>query len=448
MNKKTRLPFVALGLLGTIFYNSSCKKADIKFGEEFLDNDVAQIYKTDSFGVNVSTVFLDSFITSNQGAVLIGGYNDDIFGKIATQSYFELIPPSYQDIYANTSFDSLCLILKPSGNYYGDSSLAVNITIDELKDSIYLKEGENGFYNTHKFNVKGLPAMPLANKNVVVRPRSDKEINIKLPASFGNNLLSKLKDATDNSIKTSTAFLNYFKGVRLSSNSSSQMIVNCNDDVVMRLYYKTPAILDEHKFVDFTLANKYHQFNNINLDKTGKILEQLGSNKREISSTATANTSYTQATTGNMIKLSFPSLKDIQKLPNFAKVLKASLVIKPVKTTYSSTYFLPPALRLSTTNSNNLVGDDLAYIASNGALAVQFGQLQTDYFLSEKTQYVFDLTEYIKNDLRTTNITVGEGLLLTPPSPNFETQFARLAIGNKNNEAGKIQLIIYYAAVK
>jgi hypothetical protein len=149
-----------------------------------------------------------------------------------------------------------------------------------------------------------------------------------------------------------------------------------------------------------------------------------------------------------MIKISFPTLKDVQKLPNFAKVLKASLVIKPVKSTYSSTYFLPPLLRLSTTNSNNLVGDDLAYIASNGALAVQYGQLITDYFLSEKTQYVYDLTEYVKNDLRTNNITVGEGLLLTPPSPNFESQFARLAIGNKNNEAGKIQLIIYYAAVK
>jgi hypothetical protein len=288
----------------------------------------------------------------------------------------------------------------------------------------------------------------LASKNVVIRPKADKEINIKLSNSFGNTLLNKLKDNTDNSLKNSTAFLSYFKGIRLSSNAASQMIVNCNDDVVMRLYYKTPSILDEHKSVDFTLSNKFHQFNNISVNKTGKVLENLGPSKRVIPSTATANTAYTQATTGSMIKISFPTLKDVQKLPNFAKVLKASLVIKPVKSTYSSTYFLPPLLRLSTTNSNNLVGDDLAYIASNGALAVQYGQLITDYFLSEKTQYVYDLTEYVKNDLRTNNITVGEGLLLTPPSPNFESQFARLAIGNKNNEAGKIQLIIYYAAVK
>jgi len=448
MNKKTRLPFVALALIGTIFYNASCKKADIKFGEEFLDNDIAQIYKTDSFGIDVSTVYLDSFTTSNKGSVLVGGYNDDIFGKIATQSYFELIPPSYQDIYANTTFDSLSLILKPSGSFYGDSSMAVNITIDELKDSIYLREGVGSFYNTDHFDIKGFPAQPLASKNVVIRPKADKEINIKLSNSFGNILLNKLKDNTDNSLKNSTAFLSYFKGIRLSSNAASQMIVNCSDDVVMRLYYKTPSILDEHKSVDFTLSNKFHQFNNISVNKTGKVLENLGPSKRVIPSTATANTAYTQATTGSMIKISFPTLKDVQKLPNFAKVLKASLVIKPVKSTYSSTYFLPPLLRLSTTNSNNLVGDDLAYIASNGALAVQYGQLITDYFLSEKTQYVYDLTEYVKNDLRTNNITVGEGLLLTPPSPNFESQFARLAIGNKNNEAGKIQLIIYYAAVK
>ena len=448
MNKKTRLPFFALAIIGTIFYSASCKKADIKFGEEFLDNDIAQIYKTDSFGVNVSTVYLDSFITSNKGSVLIGAYNDDFFGKIATQSYFELIPPAYQDVYANTTFDSLCLILKTSGIFYGDSTIPINITVDELKDSIYLKDEVTNFYNTNSFNIKGFPDMPLANKNIVIRPQADKEINIKLPASFGNTLLNKLKDVTDNTLKTSAAFLSYFKGIRLSSSAASQMIVNCNDDVVMRLYYKTPAILEEHKFVDFTLSNKSHQFNNIKVNKTGKVLEFLSKNNREIPSTASANIAYTQATSGSMIKLSFPTIKDIQKLPNFAKVLKASLVIKPIKTSYNSTYFLPPALRLSTTNSNNLVGDDLAYIASNGALAVQYGQLITDYFLNEKTQYVFDLTEYIKNDLRLSNTTAGEGLLLTPPSPNFETQFARLAIGNKNNEAGKIQLIIYYAAVK
>ena len=87
-----------------VYMGASCKKADIKFGDEFLDNDITQIYKTDSFGVNLSTVYLDSFITSAKGTVLLGGYDDAKFGKITTQSYFDLTPPSYDaNEFANTS---------------------------------------------------------------------------------------------------------------------------------------------------------------------------------------------------------------------------------------------------------------------------------------------------------------------------------------------------------
>ena len=90
----------------------------------------------------------------------------------------------------------------------------------------------------------------------------------------------------------------------------------------------------------------------------------------------------------------------------------------------------------------------MAYVSSNGALAIQYGLLQTDYAFNENTQYQYDLTEYIKDVLRTSNITPGDGLLLTPPSPAFETQLARVIVGDKNNPEGKIQLVIYYAAVK
>ena len=79
MNKKIANPFVALFLLMMMFWGASCKKADIKFGQEFLDNNVTQIFKVDSFGVDLSTVYLDSFITSAKGTVLLGAYKDPDF---------------------------------------------------------------------------------------------------------------------------------------------------------------------------------------------------------------------------------------------------------------------------------------------------------------------------------------------------------------------------------
>ncbi|MFY7963710.1 MAG: DUF4270 family protein [Chitinophagaceae bacterium] len=448
MSKKIISPFAFLMLL-VFLLTTSCKKADIKFGEEFLDNDIAQIYKTDSFSVDVSTVYMDSFITSSKGTVLVGGYTDAIFGRVNTQSYFELAPPSYEDIYANTSLDSICLILTTKNNYYGDSTIPVNIKVDELKDSINLPENNFAFYNTSQFEAK-TSSLIATNTNIIVRPLSDKEVSIKLPNSFGNTILNKLKDPTDNTLKTTASFLTYFKGIKLSSNLNTQMIVGFSDAVVMRLYYKAPGLGAVHKTADFTLVNKLHQFNNISVDRAGTILgnNNFGANKREISSLFTNNESYTQAATGSMIKLTFPTIKGILQIPNFAKILKAALIVKPVKGSYNTSYFLPPNLRLSYTNQNNNLGSDLAFITNNGALSVQYGFLQTDYFLNENTQYQYDLTEYLKEVLRTTNITQGDGLLLTPPSNAFESEFARVVIGNKSNPLGKIQLVIYYAAVK
>lgn len=442
MNKKNATLFLVL--ISIVYLGTSCKKADIKFGEDFLDNDITQIYKTDSFGIDLSTVYLDSFITSARGTVLLGGYTDPNFGTIATQSYFDLTPPTYTDEYANTTFDSICLILKTSvGSFYGDSTMPVSINVHELADSIYLPENSFYFFNTSKFNVKATPL--LSSKNISIRPNTDKEINLRLADALGNDLLNKLKTPTDNTLKSSAAFLNYFKGIRLSANSGSQMVVGFGDDVVMRLYYKKPDLITQEKFIDFSLTNKGHQFNNISIARTGAT-QTLGVGNRVISSTSTGNAAYSQATTGSMVKISFPTIKEVLKLPNFAKVLKAALIVKPVKGSYTSTFYVPPTLRLSYTNANNTIGSDLTYITSNGAFAVQLGLLQTDYYLGENTLYQYDLTEYVKEVLRTSNITVGEGLLLT--SPNFESQFARVIVGDKLHPTSKIQLVIYYAAVK
>ena len=153
--------------------------------------------------------------------------------------------------------DSISLILKTTaGSFYGDSTTPININVHELADSIYLRENTFNFYNTTTFAVKsGTPL--LANKSLVIRPNTDKEINVRLNDALGNDLLNKIKTPTDNTLKTTASFLNYFRGIRLSANPSSQMIVGFGDDVVMRLYYKKPGLITQEKYIDFSLTNKH-----------------------------------------------------------------------------------------------------------------------------------------------------------------------------------------------
>jgi hypothetical protein len=103
--------FSIIILLSLIIGSIACKKVDIQFGNDFVDNSNTQIIKVDTFSAELSTVFVDSFATSSLGTTLVGGYKDPIFGTIATQTFFEVTPPSYEDIYDNVLFDSLTLIL-------------------------------------------------------------------------------------------------------------------------------------------------------------------------------------------------------------------------------------------------------------------------------------------------------------------------------------------------
>lgn len=443
MNKKYVYLLSGVLLVFVALQSISCKKADIKFGEEFLDNNITQIYKVDSFSVNLSTIQQDSFITSSSSNIMLGAYTDPYFGRITTQAYFEIAPPAWSDVYQNTYFDSVVLILKTNGTYYGDTTLPVTINVNQLQDSILFTENTYALYNNSKF--KAMPNV-LGSFTGIIAPRSKQTISIKLPDTLGVSILNKLKDVNDNPVKSAANFLGYFKGLQLNTTATTNAIVNCSDDAVVRIYYRQNGMTTEFKSVDFHLGNKTHQFNNISYNRIGTALQNLATAK-ELPSSATNNVVYVQSITNCVAKLSFPTLKELWGIKNFAKVLKATLIIKPIKGSYSTTYFLPPSLRLSKTDVNNKIGLDLAYVNSNGVLATQVGNLQVDYFANENTQYQYDLTEYVKNVINSSTPVPGDGLLLSAPSPDFSTNFSRAVIGDNANAYGRIQLQIFYATI-
>src|SRR5882757_10843199 len=73
----------------------ACKKVDIQFGDQFLDNGYTQVVKVDSFPADLSTIYVDSFVTSGRGVTMVGAYTDPVFGQINVNNYFEVVPPLY-----------------------------------------------------------------------------------------------------------------------------------------------------------------------------------------------------------------------------------------------------------------------------------------------------------------------------------------------------------------
>ena len=422
----------------------ACKKVDIQFGDQFLDNGYTQVIKVDSFTVDASTLYVDSFITSAKGVTLVGSHNDPAFGRITLNSFLEVTPPTYVDSFAGTTFDSLTLILRLNKSYYGDTSKPVHIDVNRLAESIIgYDDNLLNIYNTRQFAI--LPT-PIGSTDVIVRPNQMDSISIRLNDNLGKQLLAKLQNPNDADMQTSAAFLQYFYGLRISSGTNSSLIFGCKDSVIMRLSYKQPGLYVQNRNWDFNIANKNHQFNNINVDRSATPLKNIASLKR-INSTATGNTAYTMYAAGVMAKLRFPTVRDLYKLPNFAKILKATLVVRPVRGTYGTFYFLPPELRLATTTTLNQIGSDIVSVSSTGTAVTQTGDLSIDYLFGENTNYAYDLTGYVKSIITDPSIN-DNGLLLIPSSPALETQFGRLVMGNRLNPNGQMQLLIVYASVQ
>jgi len=439
--------FIFIVFFSILISTIACKKVDIQFGNDLIDDNSTRIIKVDSFGVDLSTIYIDSFATSSMGTTFLGQYTDPEFGKITPSTYFEVQPPIYSEIYDNTSFDSLTLILKLNKTYYGDSTQKLHIDVSRLAEKIVPPDNGSSLYNVDAFQTSGI----IASKDIVVNPRQTDTICIRLPNSLGQQILQKLQSKNDDSVKTADNFINFFNGLKISTNNSNgNLIVGCSDSAIMRLQYKKADIILQNLNADFTLANKAHHFVNIAVDRTGTKLGTLGfgPNNKEISSLLTGNFGYTQPISSTMLKLTFPSLRDLLKVTNFAKVLRAQLIIRPASGTYMGLYTLPPSLQLYTTTQLNLQGTALTAIGSSGAAEVQTGNLYIDYLYGQNTTYSYDISTYIKAILQDATVTKN-GLLVLPPSPAYQTSFARLVAGDRlAGTSGRIELQIYYLAVQ
>jgi hypothetical protein len=163
-----------------------------------------------------------------------------------------------------------------------------------------------------------------------------------------------------------------------------------------------------------------------------------------LSSEATGNAGYLQSITGTAVKVSFPYIRNILQLPNFIKIAKAQLVLRPVPGTYSYAYPLPDSLRLSQTDVyNNSLGD----IDGSSNPSALIGNLSVDYLYGQNTQYTFDITNYINAQLAISQNNAN-GLVISPPQPLFVTRFNRVVLGNANVLNGNSQLIVYYITVQ
>jgi len=422
-----------------------CTKPQITFQNLGNGSNTPNIVTIDTFAVQVSTVFLDSFTTSGTKAQLLGRYIDPFFGTITSQSYTDIGTPSPLPTITNYSvYDSIQLIMRIDRSFYGDTTQVQRFVVSQLTQVMNFPGTQNAFFNND-----AIPYNPTPLGSVDVRinltaglttQRIGDTIKIKMPNTLGEQLFGLLYRQPD-TITNPAIFRGYFKGLTVYPDTSLPgAVYGFNDTMLLRLYYHEPGVVVTQKSTDFRTVNQFSQFNQITANRAGTPTQNINRQTPELQSTASGNEAFLQPITSLYIKLLFPTIGNLASYPDYLAIMKATLELKPVQGTYSPIYNLPPLVNLSVTGEgNNIVP----------LLPVGSGNLGIDYLYGTNTNYSYDITAYIQSAIaQGAPNNAKNGLIIVTPASDFNVKFNRAVIGNAYNaqKSNQISLKIYYAS--
>ena len=396
----------------------------------------------DTVTVNMSTINFDSLATSSRGRILIGNYDDPIFGKVKSDSYFQLSTSNYalSSVGSDTEsvnyvFDSISMILKYDKYYYGDTTRVQTFNIYRLTQKVKPNKDDNNFYNNSTLTYSPESLGTISYKP---RPKEKDSINIQMSKEFGEALFQKIKkrEVTD-----FDSFTEYLKGfVLVPENSSSSNVIGFSaSESKVRLYYSKYQTDNETPYIiDFSILDASKQFNSISLDKTGTILQNLPVSTGTLSSILLNNQGFIQSGTGVACRVDFPNIKQFKNISANGAIVDAELILKPINNTYSEKYPLADSLTV-------YVGDNLNRISGtllNAAGSSVYGKLSksTDEF-NENVAYSISVGAFLQKEMLKQSDS-RSSLILT--LPGIAQSVNRIVLGDQKHVNNKIQLKIYY----
>ena len=418
--------------LGLLF--SSCANEDYSIGGHLV-NSHTRLEITDTISIRVSNlVSVDSVVTSGnnsniQGTGFSGIYDDPYVGTFQTQTFIEFSNTTDVENYRYAQFDSVTLVLRPNGNYYGDTVKYAAFKVSKLTERIE-KQDNGNLYSTSNMPI----GEQLADTALKVKVKAMEPVEIKLPRSFGEWLFNGalLKDDAFNSDN----YRKTFPGLSISSGTGSNCVhgLNIQDSACMiRIYYHVSTIDKEDKTMTFKASpgNSFYQLNN---DKAK--LPFYNSKSDPMPSRQTDNMGVIMSGTPMYTRLEFPHLNELLTLGQIVKIKEARLYVRPVSKSFE-TVPLPSELNLYyfDPTSNTPLSSAITLPSSSSRTPVaQTGNLPKDYqnlWYPEFPQYSFDVTDFISSQLGKSGYNKWALCLLVPESSHGNT-IQRLVFGNQD----------------
>lgn len=430
---KFRTRITAWLIVPSLLFVLSCTRNQIEFGT-VPENSYTRLIYIDTVGVQLSTVITDSFSTGSAKSFLLGKYKDPYLGLVAATPFLQFSKPAeIPDIPETAVFDSLSFIAKLKHYYYGDTTAVHTVYINELAESIVLGYSSM-LYNTSSTAIK---PTPIGSSVIKTRPMTDDSIIVHLDEIKGRELFEKIR-LKDGDITSEESFLNYFKGVSLTTGvNDTSLLYALTDSMIIRVHYHTTVPYPEAKHIDFVSQSNALAYNQVLTDRNGTGLVSLNKGVSEIPITATNDLAFSQPATGLYLKMTFPTLKGILQSEDIVRLLKAELVLRPVPQSFDNyKYKLPAKLSLYQTDGSNINNGNV--LSPDGANVLSVAPV-LDELYGEDNYYSFDITSYV-NTMLNTGGTEDQGFFAIQALAGSTLETDRIIAGDAAKSGYKTQL--------
>ncbi|MBT9187879.1 DUF4270 family protein [Zobellia russellii] len=429
--KNALVVFVFLILL-TSCSSDTLNGSDFEAGDTFTDSDI-RVIQLDTMTVDFSTMKFDSIDTSQSARMLVGKYNDPVFGTVKTASFMELVPSSYS-IDTDAEYDSITFLLRPDGYFYNDTLQTSTLLIKQVNESLKPADGIN-FYNTSviDYNQENLGSL-----TYTPRPLSTDSLEIKINNTFGQALFDNLQQQN---ISTYDEFKNHFHGITVqpdeNNNASIQGFSLASN---MRLYY---SIAGENEriqyYTDFSLniaSSPIPFFNQISAEEPNTYLTALTDQETNLYSFETEYQSFIQSGIGIATRIEFPHIKSVFNIQGQGTLLDASLKIAPTVGSYNDLLMLRDTLSVFIVNQNNELSGQLYATDGSAALAI----LNRNDQEFNDIYYELPFSGYLEG-LLSVDLESSDALILLPS--NYNSTVDRFVLNTDINTTGTTLELTY-----
>ncbi|MGD9557306.1 MAG: DUF4270 family protein [Mangrovibacterium sp.] len=439
-----------LVLITGVLLFSCNSRGDFNIGEDLVDTQ-SGITIVDTFQVRLSSLKLDSVVTSGTEQLLCGRYSNAVTGSSELMAYFNFdVGSELRTITEDDRFDSVTLELGYSGYYLGDTLQVQKYSVYRLTQ--YLDFVDDERLGDHLYNNSSFPheQNPLGSVQFYPEVAGADSVEFRLVDALGQELISMvLNDATE--LTANEEFNEYLRGFVLKSDPDSKSILGFKGDtsgVKLNIYTHLvgPGEPVKKRYTINLNQEIKTYFNQTISDRTNTAFGGLGVQEEEVPARYTGHRSFIEGSAGVVARFDFPYLSDMFLFDDRV-MIKAQLVFYPA--VENDIRFLPQSLVFFESDKHNNLVKSLTTSSGSQSVAVQ-AQLRKEDPTKELYQdiynlyYAVDITEYLTGKFAGNYYNPQNGLIVTIPYSDIQSRADLLILNGEdvdlNRYRPKLQL--------